>query len=381
MTDGPLSHSAAITALDPEAILSAARRCLGISGGSLDSWCVESLWTPRLATTSGVYRIDTVVEHNGLALESSLVLKAIGRRDVHLVPSEADLYASGVLDELPEGLEAPRWYGNVDVGTDGVGVWLGLERNDPAIRWDVERFGIAARHLGRLAGTMHPALHERAARRSVRSFWSDAAYVEKTVRTFAKESRTGLARRVWPPPVRRALIDIWSELDSVLERTEALPVTLCHGDDQRHNLFARQGATVAIDWANFSIAPIGMDAVTLVHYALAYFDIDSRDAVDLERSVLAGYAQGLADMGASFDRETIQFGYAAQLVYGLGLLETGSVLRLVADPSSHERAEAFYGHEVGAILDRRAAIAGHLVRFGGNLISAAEGRHARRHLP
>lgn len=148
---------------------------------------------------------------------------------------------------------------------------------------------------------------------------------------------------------------------------EALPVTLCHGDAQRRNLFARRDATVAIDWANFSMAPVGMDIVILVHYALAYFDIDSDHAADLEKSVLAGYAQGLADMGASIDRETIWFGYAIQLVYGLGLLETGPELRLAHDPAGRDGAEAFYGQRLGTILDRRAAVASYLVDVGSRI--------------
>lgn len=367
---------AAITALKPDAILSAARRNLGITGGSLRSWHAETLWTPRLATTSGVYQVDAVVEHEGLSLESSLVLKVIGRPDAHHLPFEAVLYASGALDELPVGLEAPQWYGNVAVGMDLTGVWLGPERDDSGSVWDVERFGIVARHLGRLAGTMCPALQEHASRRPVRSFWSDPAYVENTMRTFAEKSRDGRAQRAWPPQIRRALIDLWSERKTVLMQAEALPVTLCHGDAQRRNLFARRDATVAIDWANFSMAPVGMDIVTLVHYALAYFDVDSDDVADLEKSVLAGYAQGLADMGASIDRETIWLGYATQIVHGLSLLETGPVLRLAHDPEGRDGAEAFYGQRLGTILDRRAAIAGHLVRLGGNLLAATTCRRA-----
>lgn len=358
---------AAITALEPDAILSAARRSLGITGGSLGSWHAGTLWTPRLATTSGVYRVDAVVEHEGLRLESFLVLKVISRRDAHHLSFEAELYASGVLDELPEGLEAPRWYGNVAIGTDHTGVWLSPERDDLERVWNVERFGIAARHLGRLAGRMCPVLQEHAIRRPVRSFWNDPAYVEETMRTFADTSRGGRAQCAWPPRIRRGLIDLWSERDSVLMHAEALPVTLCHGDAQRRNLFARRDATVAIDWANFSMAPVGMDIVTLVHYALAYFDIDSDHAADLEKSVLAGYAQGLEDMGASIDRETIWFGYAIQLVYGRGLLETGPMLRLAHDPAGRDGAEAFYGQRLGTILDRRAAVANYLVDVGSRI--------------
>ncbi len=288
------------------------------------------------------------------------------RTEAKLLPYEAALYASGALDDLPDGLVAPRWHGTIDLGMGRTGIWLDLERDAPDIAWDVERFGLAARHLGRLAGTIHPALLEQARKRPLRSFWSDAAYVEATFRAFANEPDNDLARRAWPDPVKRALLKFWSQRGSVLERVETLPVMPCHGDAQRRNFFAQRDVTVAIDWANFSMAPVGMDMATLVHYALAYFDLDIADAMELERCVLEGYTLGMADVGTSLDRDTVWFGFTAQLVF-LGLLETGVVLRLAGDPTSHDRAVAFYNQPVDAILDRRRVIADFLLHVGSRM--------------
>lgn len=296
-----------------------------------------------------------------------MVLKVIARRAPDKEPSEAALYASGALRRLPTGLDAPRWFRNVDLGMDRTGIWLAVERDAEGIVWDVDRFGLAARHLGRLAGTMHPALLEWARKRPVRGFWNDATYVEKTLRAFTDEPANDLTRRVWPGPVKRALLDLWGQRGSVLERAATLPVMPCHGDAQRRNLFARRDRTVAVDWANFSLAPVGMDIATLVHYALAYFDLDIAEAMDLEQAVLDSYALGMEDEGASIDWDTIWFGYAAQLVFGLGLLETGPVLRLASEPTSHDRAESFYNQPIDAILDRRHAIAGYLLDLGSRV--------------
>jgi hypothetical protein len=355
-----------IPTIDPDDVLSAARHQLGMAGGTLRSWRWQSLWTPRLASTSGVYRIDWVIESGGVMLEGSLVLKVLARADPHVEPREADLYASGILDHLPAGLRAPRWHGTVELGLDHIGVWLDVEQDDPDAAWDIERFGIAARHLGRLAGTLQPALLEQAGKRPVRSFWNNTAYIEETLRAFSDAAGNDLVRRAWPEPTRRALLRLWERRGPVLERAEHLPVTLCHGDAQRRNLFAHRHTTVAIDWANFGMAPVGMDIATLVHYALAYFDIAMEDAMDLERSVLNGYTLGLEDEGTSIDRDTIWIGYATQVIF-LGLLETGPVLRLTSDPGSHERAEVIYGQPIDAIMDRRRAIAGYLLGLGSRM--------------
>lgn len=363
MTNSVAPPLDAITALDADVLLSPARHPFAIPGGSIRS---RPLWTPRLASTLGVHQIDWELEGDGAAESGSLVLKVIVRRTPDQEPPEAALYASGAFRHLPNGLGTPCWYSNADLGMDRTGIWLDLERDDPGIVWDVERFGLAARHLGRLAGSMHPAYREQATKRPPRSFWSDTAYVEETFRAFSTESDNDLARRAWPGAVKHALLELWSGRCAVLERAETLPVMPCHGDAQRRNLFAHREQTVAIDWANVSLAPVGMDIATLVHYALAYFDLDIANAMELERSVLNGYASGLEEAGASIDRDTVWFGFAAQLVF-LGLLETGSVLRLASDPASHDRAEAFYGQPLGAIMDRRRAIAGYLLDLGSRM--------------
>ena len=366
MTVDLTSFQTGIPALDPDALLAAARSQLGITDGSLRSWRWRSIWNPRLESTAGVYRIDSVIQRGAGLLDSTLVLKAMAWSEAQAPPREATLYASGVLGHLPPGLRAPRWHGTMGLGTGCVGVWLDVERDDPDVAWDVERFGIVARHLGRLAGSSQPRLREQAGARPIRTFRRDTANVERTVRAFADASAHGLAGRAWPGPTRQALMMLWSTRESLPARSELLPVTLCHGDAQRRNLFARRDATVAIDWANFGMAPVGMDIATLVHYALAYFDVAINAAMDLERSLLDGYTRGLEDEGVSIDRDTIWIGYAMQMV-SLGLLETGPVLRLANDPGSHEQAEAFYGQSIDAIMDRRRDIARYLIDLGSRM--------------
>lgn len=371
MSGAATSPPAGISALDPDDVLSAARRQLGISDGTLRSWRWRSLWAPRLASTVGVYRIDWLMESDRGTREGALVLKVLAHPDPDVVPREVALYASGALDNLPSGLRAPRWFGNVGLGPDHTGVWLDLEQEDPDIAWDVEHFGIAVRHLGRLAGTRQPVLRQQAGHGSVRTFWSNAACLHDTLRTFADESANGLIRRAWPEPTKHALLRLWEGHGAAVERAESPPLMLCHGDAQRRNLFVRRDAsgeaTTAIDWANIGMAPVGMDIATLVHYAVSYFDVAADDITLLEESVVRGYLDGLRDQRADVHPATVWFGYAVQLVFGLGLLETGPVRRLATTPALHRSAEAFYGQPIGAILDRRRILAEHLLNLASRL--------------
>ena len=89
----------------------------------------------------------------------SLVLKVLGPAAGPDDPThmgywkrEMLLYSSGLLDDLPAGLRAPRCYG-CDEPVDGV-VWLWLEhvREDGERAWPLARWALAARHLGRFNG-------------------------------------------------------------------------------------------------------------------------------------------------------------------------------------------------------------------------------------
>ena len=89
----------------------------------------------------------------------SLVLKVLGPAAGPDDPTHIDywkrellLYSSGLLDDLPAGLHAPRGYG-CDEPMDGVG-WLWLEhvREDRERAWPLARWALAARHLGRFNG-------------------------------------------------------------------------------------------------------------------------------------------------------------------------------------------------------------------------------------
>lgn len=65
--------------------------------------------------------------------------------------TEADVYASSMLEALPDGLRAPRVYAIDDLGDDRVRIWMEDLPQTP-VTWDATRYEAAARRLGRLPG-------------------------------------------------------------------------------------------------------------------------------------------------------------------------------------------------------------------------------------
>jgi hypothetical protein len=118
---------------------------------------------------------------------------------------------------------------------------------------------------------------------------------------------------------------------------------------------------MAIDWANAGLRPVGADLATLVHQALAYFDVDMDAAAGLDREGCEQYCAGLAGAGLAIDPAEVRFAYQTQLALCLGVLELGWVIRMALDEMRHRRVEAIFSHPVDEILDRRAAIASFLL--------------------
>ena len=116
--------------------------------------------------SAGIYRVSGTARVGAASLPWSAVLKICrapteaelaapdDRREILMDTlrwdREAEAYASGLLETLPRGLAAPRCLG-VDRHDRTLWIWL-EDIGDDAATWDVARYALAARHLGRLGG-------------------------------------------------------------------------------------------------------------------------------------------------------------------------------------------------------------------------------------
>jgi hypothetical protein len=335
--------------------------------------CAHSLLYGGLGMIEGrnsVHRLAGSARVRGRTLSWSVVLKKV-RAPAPASPAadsshpdywkrEALTFASGLLDELPEGLAAPLCF-EVYEKDDGLHVWLEEVVDTAGPHWPITRFGLAARHLGRfnggfLNGRMLPQyawlnrniLRTRADRNA--SFWSNLEAVRNLP----------LFRRGWPDDLAERAHMLFEERHVLLDLLERLPQTLRHGDAGRRNLFARDqdsvNETVAIDWAYTGIGPVGEDVAPLVVASVIWFQgVTPADLSELDATAFDGYVTGLRDAGWRGDVQLARFGCAATMALRFGPL-LGIVGMVNVDADGRAAAEQAVGHTIEDTLDRYAEV-------------------------
>jgi hypothetical protein len=325
------------------------------------------------STWRSVYRVAGTGLDSGKVVTWSLILKVLRGR-LHAVSlgneetqwaywkREALVYRAGLLDDLPDGLAAPRCFGVVEYPSEVLWIWLEELVDTMGAPWPLVRYGLAARHLGGfngayLAGRPMPA-YPWLSRDWLRS---RTASVAKGM-PFLQCSSTWehpLVRRAFPPPVVGRLLRLFEERETFLWALARLPQTHCHFDAWHGNLFAGRAPdgreqTVAIDWAFVGPGAVGEEISLLVWASLQDFKIELADAARLEESVLQNYLEGLHEAGWRGDPRLVRFGYIVNAALQWGIFP--EYLSDALDESRHAALEQSLGLPIEAIVERSAAV-------------------------
>jgi hypothetical protein len=269
------------------------------------------------------------------------------------------IYQSGLLSKLSGGLTAPRCYGVVEQSENTAWIWLEAISDTVGPSWSLERYGIAARHLGQFNGAN---LAGEAARSHVwlRNDWL-SAWVNRWLFMIEiiKAPRIwehSLTRRAFPIPVRDKLLTLWAERSVLINALRRLPQTFCHGDANRSNLFARDAPgglaqTVAVDWAFARTGAVGEEIAQFTASSLLRVRIKVSDMVQLDEVVFAGYLEGLRDAGWPGDPRIARLGYAASAALRWGIPGLfGLAYALVED--KHAEAERKFGLPIEELMEQ-----------------------------
>lgn len=321
--------------------------------------------------SQGIYRLSGTGSDQGQPVDWTLILKIlIPPKDlssdaVHS-PSgfaywkrEAEALASGLLDDLPPGLSAPRCY-EVSAQPDG-SVWLWMEelQKDQA-SWTLERYGQAARLLGQwqgayLAGKPLPEVAWLTPRTWNRDFVEENS---QTVALLRRSLDKPWVRYAYPPDVLEEFLWAWQEREAFYHILEGLPQVFCHRDVFGRNLMDRPGPdrfrkendptrslsvqgtssgdepgenlsglqeTVLIDWSYAGVGAVGEELVPLVQATYLWREVGRETYRELEESVLSGYLEGLRAAGWVGDSKLVRLGYSAAtaLRYSIGTIRFG----------------------------------------------------------
>jgi hypothetical protein len=364
--------------LDGAALEPVVQRALGSTSAEVLTWRAKPLGGGFGATLGAgiLHRVSGTAEDHGNNRQWSLVRKRLrppvatstgfslsvtDPGNQRYWKREAHVYASDLLQDLPAGFAAPRSYG-IDEREDGIVLWLEDVAESNALRWSMERYGIAARHLGRfngayLVGRRLPDVpwlcrdmdHWREA--VVAPFWD----------TLADRRNDPRVQRGWPGDFADRAHQLWKERGDFFAALEHLPQVLSHGDTDRRNLLERVGVngvaeTVAIDWAFLGPQAVGTDAATLVVLSVLWArDREPHELPALSRQCFEGYLTGLREMGWTGAERLVRLGYAAVLSLRFVAL-TGPILAALAGEDERPRLEAAFGTTLESVLDRHAAM-------------------------
>lgn len=273
---------------------------------------------------------------------------------------EADAYASGLLAGLTGGLRAPRCYLVAERGDGSIALWLEDVDGAPASTWSLERYGLAARHLGEAQGPF------AVGRRLPEHAWLSRGWL----RTYLaqREIDLGLLQdaTIWrhplvapwfPRPPIDELVAMADDRERFLRILAQLPPTLAHLDLHPANLFDDAGTTVLIDWAFVGLGALGEDAGNLVPDAVLDFHVPPERIDDLHSAVVEGYEAGLRAAGWEGPSTLVRLGMAATVAakyawIAPALLRTAAERREQLNRRPTEEAVAAWATTVRYLVDQ-----------------------------
>ena len=363
----------------PERLAELVRAATGRAGAEISDWRRESLYggVGAINDARHLYRFAGTARDGGEVLPWSLVLKwfrPTGRDDPSLLSywrREPLAFASGVLERLPGGVAAPRCFGVDDFEDGAVGLWLEELLDADGPRWPLERFGLAARHLGQFGGHYvrtgvlpdHPWLGDGYLRRWTGPRTQVVDGVERAVEhpslaSIRRAPEQPVVGRHWSAELVAATLRLYAERERLFDAHDRLPRTLVHGDTGRRNLFGRRrpdggDETVLIDWGYCGIGAVGEDLHLMVVWTAQMFDVELGRMEELERLVLEGYQAGLRDAGVEVDPRLARLGYLVPAAIRNSFMPFGAVM---PEPAQVEGIERAFGRPFEEWVERTIAV-------------------------
>ena len=380
-----------LQAIDPATLTPIVRRALQRDGAVVDEWRVEPLYVPGAVFNlgnGGVYRLAGSASDGGAPVAWSLVVKVLRSPAGMVLPNgqvitperaedltlfgywkrEALAYASGLLDDLPDGLAVPRLYGSTE--RPGPSIWLWLEEvaDTDGGTWPPARYGLAARHFGAFNGAY------LAGRPLPDAPWLSHGWLRTWLDTviawfMPHMEQSGawdhlVIRNACPPSLPDRLRRLWAEREEFLAALDQLPQVLCHLDAFRSNLLARRvdgrEETVALDWAFVGPAAVGEEVSALVAASLLRGAVAMAEAGPLDEACFTGYLAGLRAAGWEGDPRAVRLGYTASAALRYSFMALFDIARTLMDEGHAAALEREEGLPLADIVAGRIALASFL---------------------
>jgi hypothetical protein len=317
----------ALRSLDPHVLTEVVRRDQQEPDLDITDWTVRLLSNKGVINPDGLFLFSGEARADGTTRPWSVVLKHLKKPEGEQQPHELWYWKrevsaahSGLLDELPGPVVAPRCYGTTEF-EDSAWLWMEHIHDARGGPWTLDDFAFAAKQLGRfngayLTGTLLP---------SASWFCQDLPrqWVEPSNPEQADWENPYISRYV-SPDLRAQAAQLWAERERFYRALDRLPRVFSHFDYQRRNLFVRHNAigheeVVATDWAWCGTGPVGGDLNALVGSSCLLFEWEPARMRELEEAVVEPYVAGLRDAGWDGDPDLVRLGYTAWLALHCGV--------------------------------------------------------------
>jgi hypothetical protein len=334
--------------LDPTVLSRVAGLALRKEAVVIEQGQAQPAGASRGSATAGVYRVSGVARDGDVPLDWAVILKIIRPAAAAFNPASREVdhpiywkrgalvYGSGLLDQLPGGIAAPRCFVVEERPDESCYLWLEDLQDNYDVRWPLAQYGHAARRLGRfngayLAGCPLPDYPWLGPPGTMCGLLQAFGFVQDIVRDPATWQHP-LLRAAFPTAIADRLLRFWADQPPLLDGLNRLPQTFCHKDAFRRNMFAppptdEQGPLTLIDWAYPDLGEIGLDIADLFGASYSTFSVEPTDLPIFDATIFNNYLAGLRDAGWQGDPHLARFGFAASasLKYGSLLLWLGDL--------------------------------------------------------
>ncbi|HEX8600743.1 MAG TPA: phosphotransferase [Chloroflexia bacterium] len=372
-----------IPALERTTVAAVARQALGSDGARVVDWRLEAAGPNTGPVTAGVYRVVGGALDAGSEVTWSSILKIVSpgsseaespfRDEAHPLfwKREVLAYTSGLLDDLPGGVSAPRCYDAVEHQDGTVWLWLEEAKEAGAPKWGLEQYIRAAECLGRfngayLAGHPLPAYSWLVRTGSPRGVLEHNAWVRDVIADASVWDHP-LMRSAFPVPVVGPLLKLWAGREVLLRALDGVQLTFCHLDAWRRNMFARENSSggpglTLIDWAYPGYGAVGTDLGDLFGESFCLAELGDTEAGILDEALFGGYLAGLREAGWRGDAEEVRFGFAAFCALKHLFMIFISVRDVPVD-SRHVVWERLFGRPFDEVLYRQSKLLYYLLEL------------------
>ncbi|MBK8900777.1 MAG: phosphotransferase [Anaerolineaceae bacterium] len=266
---------------------------------------------------------------------------------------------SSLSDELPAGLQMPRFLGVTHISERECWLWQECLPLEP--EWTWADYREAAFRLGRWQGTAvsnlpnHPWLSQNWLAKWVHGPLTGIFSMVEGMDGYHHPLLTAY----FSPEELAALRQLWANRQPVVNRLAQLPKTVCHLDAHRGNLSWQGDDLAMLDWAFVGVGALGEELAAFVGASLLLDFVPLADADQLEQVAFDGYLAGLRAAGWAGNEALIEEAYRYVMPLRFAPMSVASMLRTAVDPTYAVEWEQKTGKPLADILAHRAG----LVRF------------------